>query len=351
VVAGEAAVREHGAVEVETASGRLSLRAQNVIIAAGSVPAFPKGLEPDGKIVLTSDDVLEKGLRPGASLAVIGGGVIGLELAQFYAMTGRQVAVIEMLDRILPMATPAASRELARALKKIGVKIAAGRRVEKLDRKETSAEILLDDGSHMVVDTVLCAVGRRPSLSGIDLAALGISQHKTGRIATGERGRVDRGLHAVGDVAGETPMLAHAASHQGIAAVEDILGLPQDAKPEPVASVVYTHPEVAWVGKVPADEQAEKAMKSAAFPLRALGRAHTLGETSGYVTLYLDGGKVIGADLVGEGVGEIVGTVALGMRLGATVDDFARIPFPHPTFSEALMEAAFVALGLPIHTV
>jgi dihydrolipoamide dehydrogenase len=351
VVKGKGFPKQPGVVEVESDGRKDTIETMNVIIATGSVPFFPKGLEPDGKIVLGSDEILEHNARVGKSVAVIGGGVIGVELAEYYAMTGREVTVIEMLDRLLPMATQAASREITRALKKMKLKILTGRKVVELNKKENGAVLAIDDGTVVEVETVLCAVGRRAFLDGVDLKGIGAAQHKNGRIVIGERNRVGHGVYAIGDVAGLSPMLAHAASHQGIGVVEDILGLSPDEKPEPVASVVYSHPEVVWVGDVPVTPEAEKLAKSASFPLRALGRAHTIGETAGYATLYYDGSnRVVGGDMVGEGVSELAGTVALAIRLGATLEDFARIPFPHPTFSESLMEAAHVALGTPIHT-
>jgi len=351
VVKGKGFLKQPGVVEVDADGKRDNIETMNVIVATGSVPFFPKGLEPDGKTVLSSDDVLESNAHVGRSVAVIGGGVIGIELAEYYAMTGREVTVIEMLDRLLPMATQAASKEITRALKKMRLKILTGRKVVELVRKERGAVLTIDDGTVVEVETVLCAIGRRAFLDGIDLRGIGAAQHKNGRIVINERNSIGHGVYAIGDAAGLSPMLAHAASHQGISAVEDILGLSPDEKAEPVASVVYSHPEVAWVGDVPVTPEAEKIAKFASFPLRALGRAHTIGETAGYATLYYDASnRIVGGDLVGEGVSELIGTVALAIRLGATLDDFARVPFPHPTFSESLMEAAHVALGMPLHT-
>jgi len=344
LITGRAALKPGGAVEVKTDGAAISLAAKNVIIATGSAPLFPKGLEPDGKVVIGSDEILEHNAPVGSNVVIIGGGVIGAEFACHYAMTGRSVMVVEMLERLLPPAPAGVSAELTRAFRKMKIKVLTGRKVAEVKRGD-GAVVTLDDGSTMRADTVICAVGRKPCLDGTE--ALQLKQNASRRIAVGGRGKVSEGLYAVGDAAGEEAMLAHAATHQGIAAVEDILGVELDAKPAPVASVVYTHPEAAWVGAVPGGE---KEIRTAAFPFRALGRAHTVGETAGYAALhYFEDKRIAGGEIVGEGAGEMIGTIALAIRMGATLDDLAKIPFPHPTFSEAMMEAALAGIGLPLH--
>ncbi|MBN1809520.1 MAG: FAD-dependent oxidoreductase [Planctomycetes bacterium] len=353
LIKGRGVVSEPGRVDIHTDDSSVEVQAANLVIATGSAPFFPKGLEPDGGVVLGSDEILELGRPVGKTVVVIGGGIIGTELACYYAMTGRRVTIVELLDRILPMAPPSVSKEMTRALKRMRIGIKTGCKVAGIGRNESGAAVSLADGSVLEAETVISAVGRRPCLDGMDVDGLGLARLDNGRVAVDKCGNAADGVYVIGDAAGSLPMLAHVASHQAVSAVRRITGEPDDDGLQPAASVVYTHPEAAWVGRVPGGpDDGGNGVGEASFPLRALGRAHTVGETAGYVTLYHDDNStVVGGEIVGEGAGENIAAVALAVRMGAALEDLAGIPFPHPTFSEALLEAAMVGLGLPLHTV
>ena len=351
VIEGRATLLDARTVEVAGAEGGepLRLNARNVILATGSRPAAIPGLEPDGERVFNSDTILDAS-DVGPRIVVVGGGILGCEFAWIFAALGYEVTIVEMLDSIVPVFSVDAAREVTRSLKKLGVTIRTGTKIE---GAEVADAVKLDlGGDALEAETALVAVGRRPNVEGLGLDALGAEMlNDRGFVEADAVGRTAApGLRAVGDVTGKV-MLAHAASHQGLAAVADCLGKP--VAPEcAVPWCAYTHPEVALVGMLePAAGEAGKQTVTGKFPMMALGRARAAGDTAGYFKIVADAGtkRVLGAEIVGAHATDLIHEAALAVKLEATLEDLEEMVHAHPTFAEGMMEAAGVALGTAIH--
>jgi len=337
-------------VEVAGADGATrKLSAANVILATGSRPSSIPGLEPDGARVFNSDTILDA-TDVGPRIVVVGGGILGCEFAWIFGALGYEVTIVEMLDSIVPVFSTDAAREVTKSMKKLGVTIRTGTRIESADVGDT---VKLDlGGDQLEAETVLVAVGRKPNVENIGLDSLdGNMLNDRGFVEADVTGRTSApGLRAVGDVTGKV-MLAHAASHQGLAAVADCLGRPV----APVCSVpwcAYTHPEVALVGMLEdAAAGAGKETVTGKFPVMALGRARAAGESAGYFKVVADAGtkRVLGAEIVGPHATDLIHEAALAVKLEATLEDIEEMVHAHPTFAEGMMEAAGVALGTAIH--
>ncbi len=351
VIEGRATLLDARTVEVAAEGGEPQrLHARNVILATGSRPSSIPGLEPDGGCVFDSDTILDAS-DVGPRIVVVGGGILGCEFAYIYAALGYEVTVVEMLESIVPVFSADAAREVTRALKKLGVSIRTGTRIEGADVGDT---VTLDlGGESLEAETVLVAVGRKPNVEDVGLDSLGGPGvlNEKGFVQADAVGRTKApGLRAIGDVTGKV-MLAHAASHQGLAAVADCLGKP--VPPEgAVPWCAYTHPEVALVGMLePAAAEAGKQVVVGKFPVMALGRARAAGDTAGYFKVVADAGtrRILGAEIVGPHATDLIHEAALAVKLEATLEDIEEMVHAHPTFAEGLMEAAGVALGTAIH--
>lgn len=305
---------------------------KNAIIATGSSPIELPGLRFDARRVLNSSDVLALEEIP-ESLAVVGGGAIGLELGTVFAKLGSKVSVIEMMDQLLPGVDPELVRVIQRRLEKLGVKVLLGAKAEGL-----TAKGLKTSGGEVEAEKVLVAVGRKPNTAGLGLENTKVALDRKGFIVIDWQCRTaDKSIFAIGDVTGP-PMLAHRASAQARVAAEVIAGRDASMKARHVPHVAYTDPEVASVG-------AAEGAKTARFPFSALGRAHTLGETDGIVKVVADeNGRVLGVHIVGAGASEMIAEACLALEKSATAEDIARTVHPHPSLSEGLMEAAWAAL-------
>jgi len=312
------------------------LEAKAIILATGSVPMTLPNFPVDHQTVLTSDDVLELTQLP-ATLAIIGGGVIGMEFASAFASLGSRVTVYERLPEVLSTEDAEVAAEVRKALERKGVTFNLGQSVS--GPAECGAE------------KVIVAVGRQAVWDGLGLEAVGV--------ATGPRGVTvnDRmqtnvpSIYAIGDLTGKW-QLAHAASRQGIVAVNVILGHDDRMDDHAVPNAVFTHPEVASVGLTEAAARAKGlAVKSAKFPFLALGKAHAIGEPAGFVKLVAEEGtqKIVGVHMVGAHVTELLGEATLCVQLGLTVSQLASTIHAHPTMAEALQEVAHLWLGEPIH--
>lgn len=351
VVRGRGEVTQKGLVVVRAEDGGRELGCRHLVLATGSEPFFPSGLEPDHERVLSSDDVLEGGVFPSGAVAVVGGGIIGMEFACLFAMAGCRVTVVELLPEVLGGVEPDLKKELLRAFRKRRVKILTGTKVEDVKRDGNGVSLALSSGEALEVDFVLVAVGRRAVLEGIEPGVLGIELNEQKRIRVNDAGLAAECVYAIGDAAGSAPMLAHAASHQGVTAIDHIVGGGTYHTP-PVPSVIYTKPELASVGigEAGAREKYGDAVKVGRFPMRALGRAHTVDEVDGFVKVVAEpGGRIVGVHIVGAEASELAGMGLVLVNEDVTLDALARTPMPHPSFSEALMEAAWAALGAPIH--
>jgi len=335
-------------VEVAGADGSArKLSAADVILATGSRPSSIPGLEPDGTRVFNSDTILDA-TDVGPRIVVVGGGILGCEFAWIFGALGYEVTIVEMLDSIVPVFSTEAAREVTKSMKKLGVTIRTGTRIEGAEVGDT---VKLDlGGESLEAETVLVAVGRKPNVEDIGLDSLGVLNDK-GFVEADAVGRTAApGLRAVGDVTGKV-MLAHAASHQGLAAVADCLGRP--VAPEcSVPWCAYTHPEVALVGMLENDAaEAGKETLTGKFPVMALGRARAAGESAGYFKVVADANtkRVLGAEIVGPHATDLIHEAALAVKLEATLEDLEEMVHAHPTFAEGMMEAAGVALGTAIH--
>ncbi|HLR46740.1 MAG TPA: dihydrolipoyl dehydrogenase [Deinococcales bacterium] len=351
VLEGEAVFRDAGTLSV----GGKDYTAGKFIIATGSSPVSIPGFDVDNERIVDSTGALAVSEVPERFLA-IGGSAIGLEFADIYNALGSEVTVVELMDRIVPTADADVSRELARALKKRGVKLLTGTKSVGQKQTDDGIEVTLEaaDGtqSTVTVDRVLVAVGRRPNSSGLGLDAAGVEVDERGFISAGPSLETNvPGIYAIGDVAG-MPLLAHKAMKEGLVAAEHAAGQPTEYDTI-VPSVIYTNPELASVGMT--EEEATEAgheVRVGRFPLAASGRALTMGIDGGTVKLIgdADSDLLLGFHMVGPGAGELVAEAALALEMGATLTDVALTQHAHPTLSEAIMEAAEQAHGQAIHT-
>jgi dihydrolipoamide dehydrogenase len=345
VISGSAALRSEHQVEVE---GRV-IEAKNIIIAVGSSPVALPVPGADDPAVLTSDDVLALTDLP-RSMAIIGGGVIGVEMAVLFASLGCGVTVIEMMDRLVPMMDIEIAKAIGDLLKRLGVKVFTGSRVESI--RGGTVNFRQEDRQYsQAAEKILMAVGRRSN--GLDLAldSLGI-RHQKGIIATDERLRTNLPhIYAIGDVNGKYA-LAHVASAEGIVAVENIMGHDRTMNYRTVPQCIYTHPEVAGVGLTEAEAREQGlAVKISRIPLGVIGKAVAEGQIQGFVKLVAEepSGRILGLHMVAPHATDMIVQGAMAIDHGIDAAALARTIFPHPTFSEALLEAAHGIAARPLH--
>lgn len=330
-----------------------SLEADAVIIATGSLPAMPPvpGLDCDG--VICSDGALSLEALP-TSVAIAGGGVIGVEFASVFASFGIPVTVIEMLPRILPTVDEEAAAILHKTLAKKGVTFHTGARLRSVVREGGGLRLQVEtrEGpTDIAVATLLVATGRRPNTADLGLETLGVAMDKA-RIVTDERMRTNvPGLYAIGDCTSKI-MLAHVAEHEGQVAAENIMGHDAAMDYKTVPAAIYTDPAVASVGL--SEEQAVAAghaVKVGRFPLAANGKSLIANDTNGMVKIVADAvyGEVLGVHIVGKTATDMIAEGALALRLESTLDELITTVHAHPTVSEAVAEAAMAACGRVIH--
>jgi dihydrolipoamide dehydrogenase len=354
VVAGAGRLLDAHTVRVEQASGeRRDLAADAVIVATGSRPALPGVFDVADPRVVTSDGLLALRELP-ASLAIVGGGVIGCEFASIYAELGTRVTVVEMLDRLLPLEDPRASAALTRAFVGAGIESRVKTRVERLDQSRPGGVALeLSEGPAVEADLVLVSIGRAPLSRGIGLEEAGVELDAQGFVATGRGQRTSlAGVFAAGDVAGP-PLLAHWAYRQGAVAAENaVTGAAGEVDARFVPNCIFSRPEVASFGTSEAQARAENLpIKVAQVRFNANSKAVIEGESEGYIRIIAGAdGRVIGASLVGPHVTELVHELVLAARAGLTLDDVADTIHAHPTLAEGVGEAALGAVGRGMHT-
>ncbi len=349
VVTGTARFRDAHTFDVETADGAREVGFEHAILAIGSRPVALPGLPDDPRLLdstsaLVLEDVPER-------LLVIGGGIIGLEMASVYDALGSQVSVVELEQQLMPGVDADLRRPLERRLQKRYAAIWLGTRVTGVEAR--------DDGLHVSMvgakapererfDRVLVAVGRRPNGDRIGAEAAGLQVDERGFIPVDAQRRTNLGhVHAIGDVTGN-PMLAHKASHEGKVAAEVIAGEPGAFDPRAIPSVAYTDPEVAWAG-LTETEAAERGIEVevARFPWSASGRALGAGRSDGLTKLLVEpgSGRLLGGGMVGIHAGELIAELVLALEFGADAEDVALTIHPHPTLSESVGLAAEVATG------
>lgn len=330
--------------------------AKNIIIASGSEPAGLPGVEVDEKTVVTSTGALELGKIP-KKMVVIGAGVIGLELGSVYARLGTEITVVEFLDAITPGMDPEVQKTFQRMLKKQGINFVMGAAVQKTEvakgKATVSYKLRKDDSEHEIeADTVLVATGRKPVIKGMGLDDLGIKMTERGQIAVNEHWETSvKGVYAIGDVI-EGPMLAHKAEDEGMAAAEVIAGKHGHVNYGVIPGVIYTHPEVASVGETEATlKEAGREYKVGKFSFMGNARAKAVFAGDGFVKLIADKetDRILGCHIIGPGAGDLIHEVCVAMEFGASAQDLAMTCHAHPTYSEAVREAALACGDGPIH--
>lgn len=351
-IKGWATVPEAGKVKV----GDETYTAKNIILATGSEPAPLKGVEVDEKTIVTSTGALELGKVP-KKLVVIGAGVIGLELGSVYARLGAEVTVVEFLDSITPGMDAEVSRQFQKMLTKQGFTFIMGAAVQKAEASKSKAKVTYklrkDDSEHVIdADTVLLATGRRPFVDGLGLEALGIKMTERGQIAVNGSWETSvKGIYAIGDVI-EGPMLAHKAEDEGMAAAEQVAGKHGHVNYSVIPGVIYTHPEVANVGETEETlKAAGRAYKVGKFSFMGNARAKANFSGDGFVKLLADKetDRILGCHIIGPGAGDLIHEVCVAMEFGASAQDLAMTCHAHPTYSEAVREAALACGDGAIH--
>jgi dihydrolipoamide dehydrogenase len=327
---------------------------KNIIIASGSVPSALPGATVDnaGGVVVDSSGALELPKVP-KKMTVIGAGVIGLELGSVYARLGSDVTVVEYMDAVCPGMDKDVQRTFKRILEKQGLKFVMGAAVQSVDASKTKAKVKYarkktpDTEEVLDADVVLVATGRKPYAEGLGLEALGVEMTQRGQIAVNAKWQTNvPGIYAIGDVI-EGPMLAHKAEDEGMAAAEVIAGKHGHVNYGVIPGVVYTTPEVATVGVTEDALKAEgRKIKVGKFTFMGNGRAKAVGQGEGFVKLIADAetDRVLGAAIIGPAAGDLIHEICVGMEFGASSEDIALTCHAHPTFSEAVREAA-LALG------
>ncbi|MFB6285497.1 MAG: dihydrolipoyl dehydrogenase [Candidatus Bipolaricaulia bacterium] len=333
-----------------------TVEADRVLVATGSSPADLDVLPFDGERVITSADALELDDVPERML-VVGGGYIGLEMGSVWSRLGSNVIVAEMLDQILPGIDPDLTGPLHKALKKQGLDIRPRTKASDATVHDEGVEVTLeteDGGSQTeTVDKALVAVGRRPHTDGLGLNDVGVELDDDGHIVVDEHYRTSiEGVHAIGDVINRGPMLAHVAQEEGIACAERIAGQAGRVNYEALPAAVYTNPEMAWVGKFESECEDEGIdVNTGTFPFQANGRAQAFGESTGLVKVvaHAETDQVLGVGVLGPRASDIISECVVAMEFGASAEDIARTCHAHPTFPEAIKEAALDVDGRVIH--
>lgn len=336
--------------------GDTTHNAKSIIIASGSTPSTLPGIEVDEKIVVTSEGALALGKVP-KKMVVIGAGVIGLELGSVYARLGAEVEVIEYLDTITPGMDSEVAKNFQKILAKQGLKFTLGAAVQGVKTTKTNATVSYklkkDDSDHQVVaDVVLVATGRKPYTEGLGLDALGVELSQRGQIKTDGHWQTNiKGVYAIGDcIAG--PMLAHKAEDEGMAVAEVVAGKHGHVNYGVIPGVVYTNPEVASVGATEEMLKAEgRAYKVGKFSFMGNGRAKANFAADGFVKILADKDtdRILGAHIIGPAAGDLIHEVCVAMEFGASAQDLALTCHAHPTFSEAVREAALACGDGAIH--
>ncbi|MFM7100270.1 MAG: dihydrolipoyl dehydrogenase family protein, partial [Verrucomicrobiota bacterium] len=346
VVHGKGHFEDSSTLRVETASGQQYYRFDKAIVAVGSRPALPRDFDLGSPRVMTSTEALEIPDIP-EKLLVIGGGYIGMELGSVYAALGSQVTVVEALEGILAGADPDLVRPVAARARKALKEIRLQARVKKMTTAGKQVRVVTEyQGQTLeeLYDRVLVSVGRTPNGQDLGLENTRVERDEKGFVRVNERMQTaDPNIYAIGDISGGV-LLAHKASKEARIAVENFAGEGHAVNRDfVIPAVVFTDPEVAWVGLTETEaRQQGRAVQVAKFPWGASGRALTFDRTDGLTKLILDPDthRILGVGLVGLGAGELVGEATVAVEMGATAEDLAAIVHPHPTLSETLLEAA-----------
>ncbi len=325
------------------------IEAKNTIIATGSKPSTLPFISLDKERIITSTEALKLPEIP-KHLVIIGGGVIGIELGQVYLRLGTQVSVVEFMDRIIPGMDSALSKELTKVLKKQGMKFYTSHKVKEVTRKGKNVTVKADDakGNELILDGDYClvAVGRKPFTDGLNAEKAGVKLTDRGMVEVNDNLQTSvSNIYAIGDVV-RGAMLAHKAEEEGVMVAEILAGQKPHINYNLIPGVVYTWPEVAAVGKT--EEQLKEAgisYKLGSFPFKALGRARAGGDTDGFVKILADAktDEVLGIHMIGARCADLIAEAVTAMEFRASAEDISRMSHAHPTFAEAIKEAALAA--------
>ena len=332
------------------------IQTENTIIATGSVPVSLPGVEIDEKVIVSSTGALKLEQVP-KKMVVVGGGYIGLEMGSVWSRLGSEVHVVEFLDHITPGMDKEISSEFMKILKKQGINFHMQHKVEKIKKNNNNAIVstLNENGTKkdFECDVVLISVGRKPNTEGLNLQKIGVELDEKKRVKTDKNFKTNQNnIYAIGDVI-SGPMLAHKAEDEGIAVAENISGQSGHVNYDTIPGVIYTSPEVASIGKT--EEQLKDLKinyKIGKFSFMANSRAKAIDDTEGFVKILADEktDKVLGAHLIGPHAGELIAEIGVAMEFGASSEDIARTCHAHPTFSEAVKEAALSVEKRAIHS-
>jgi dihydrolipoamide dehydrogenase len=325
------------------------LEAKNIIIATGSKPSTLPFIKIDKERIITSTEALKLPEVP-KHLVIIGGGVIGLELGQVYLRLGAEVSVVEFMDRIIPGMDASLSKELTKVLKKQGMKFYTSHKVKSLERKGKEVTIQADNSKGETItlkgDYALISVGRKPYTDGLNAEKAGVKITDRGQIeVNGHLQTSTSNIYAIGDVV-KGAMLAHKAEEEGVLVAEYLAGQKPHIDYNLIPGVVYTWPEVAAVGKTEEQlKEAGVAFKSGSFPFKALGRARAGGDLDGFVKILADANtdEILGVHMIGARCADLIAEAVIAMEYRASAEDIARMSHAHPTFAEAIKEAALAA--------
>lgn len=337
-------------VKVTKADGSSEVvEAKNIIIATGSKPSNLPFIKLDKERVITSTEALKLPEVP-KHLVIIGGGVIGIELGQVYLRLGAEVSVVEFMDRIIPGMDAALSKELTKVLKKQGMKFYTSHKVQSVDRNGKTVTVKAENAKGEIItlegDYSLVSVGRRPYTDGLNADKAGVKLTERGQIEVNDHLQTNvSNIYAIGDVV-RGAMLAHKAEEEGVMVAEILAGQKPHIDYNLIPGVVYTWPEVAAVGKTEEQLKADGvAYKAGSFPFKALGRARAGGDTDGFVKILADAktDEVLGVHMIGARCADLIAEAVTAMEFRASAEDISRMSHAHPTFAEAIKEAALAA--------
>jgi len=354
---GIASLKSSNQISVASSKNKeIIIETENVIISTGSEPVSLPGIKFDEKVIVSSTGALSLNTVP-KKMVVIGGGYIGLEMGSVWSRLGSEVHVIEFLDHITPGMDKEISKEFMKILQKQGINFHLETKVESIKKNNKGVIILTSDKNKKKInfncDVALISVGRKPNTKNLNLSSVGVVLDEKKRIKTDKNFKTNiKNIYAIGDVI-EGPMLAHKAEEEGIAVAELLAGQSGHVNYNVIPGVIYTSPEVASVGKT--EEQLKELKvkyKVGKFPFLANSRAKAINEPEGFVKILADEktDKVIGVHIIGPHAGEIIAEMAIAMEFGASSEDIARTCHAHPTFSEAVKEAALSVDKRAIHS-
>ena len=332
------------------------IETEKTVISTGSVPVELPGMEFDEKIIISSTGALTLKAVP-KKMVVVGGGYIGLEMGSVWSRLGTEVHVVEFLDHITPGMDREVSAEFMKILKKQGINFHMQTKVEGITKNTNGASVLTSDKDGKKInfdcDVALISVGRKPNTNNLNLGAISVELDQKKRIKTDKKFQTNvSNIYAIGDVI-DGPMLAHKAEDEGIAVAENIAGQSGHVNYDTIPGVIYTKPEVASIGKT--EEQLKELnikYKIGKFPFMANSRAKAIDDTEGFVKILADEttDKILGAHIIGPHAGELIAEIGVAMEFGASSEDIARTCHAHPTFSEAVKEAALSVDKRAIHS-